>query len=212
MLRNLAIKSAKKNDIDIANSCITELFRILIFLLKGHDILGLPFRIKVKTNINAKNENGIYKNEKLKNKNKQTNEKITTISSLSSKNNEDTYTIIIITIKPKEKRLVNVIFSDLSIINNMATTAENIPIIKHILSEYISFSKDLLENEKKDEFYLMTDWYSKKLLLDSFKSLPKEFRHELFIIPILDFQNFLMHNYSYIKKGFDIYMKNIIHT
>ena len=58
----------------------------------------------------------------------------------------------------------------------------------------------------------MIDWYSKKLLLDSFKSLPKEFRHELFIIPILDFQNFLMHNYSYIKKGFDIYMKNIIHT
>ena len=28
LLRNLAIKSAKKNDIDIANSCITGLFRI----------------------------------------------------------------------------------------------------------------------------------------------------------------------------------------
>jgi len=31
LLRNLAIKSAKKNDIDIANSCITGLFKILIF-------------------------------------------------------------------------------------------------------------------------------------------------------------------------------------
>jgi hypothetical protein len=50
LLRNLAIKSAKKNDIDIANSCITGLFKILIFLLKGHDIFGLPFRIKINSN------------------------------------------------------------------------------------------------------------------------------------------------------------------
>ncbi|MGZ5510582.1 MAG: DUF2254 family protein, partial [Nitrososphaeraceae archaeon] len=63
LLRNLAIKSAKKNDIDIANSCITGLFRILIFLLKGQDIFGLPFRIKVKTNVNAKNENSKDKKE-----------------------------------------------------------------------------------------------------------------------------------------------------
>lgn len=211
LLRNLAIKSAKKSDIDIANSCITGLFRILIFLIKGRDIFGLPFRIKIKTNVNTNDENMIIdkRKEKLKKKINQANNNIIALSSPSS-NHNDKDKIIIITIKPKEKRLVNVIFSDLSIINNMATTAENIPIVKHILAEYISFSKELLENEKNDEFYLITDWYSKTLLSASIKSLSKEFQYELFIVPLVDFQNFIMDNYPYIRKGFDIYMKNII--
>ena len=211
LLRNLAIKSAKKSDIDIANSCITGLFRILIFLIKGRDIFGLPFRIKIKTNINTNDENKIIdkRKEKLKKKINQADNNIIALSSPSS-NHNDKDKIIIITIKPKEKRLVNVIFSDLSIINNMATTAENIPIVKHILAEYISFSKELLENEKNDEFYLITDWYSKTLLSASIKSLSREFQYELFVVPLVDFQNFIMDNYPYIKKGFDIYMKNII--
>ena len=215
LLRNLAIKSAKKNDIDIANSCITGLFRILIFLLKGHDKFGLPFKIKVNTNVNTRNENNADKKEKLKNKNNHVNDvndNITSLSSpLSSRKNYYTNTIII-TIKQTEKRLTSVIFSDLSIISNMSTTAENIPIIKHILAEYISFSKELLENEKNDEFYLITNWYSKTFLHTSFKSLPKEFQHELFINPLQDFRNFLLYNYPHIKKGFDIYMNNIMNT
>ena len=212
LLRNLAIKSAKKSDIDIANSCITGLFRILIFLIKGRDIFGLPFQIKIKTNVNTNDENIIKdkRKEKLKKKINQANNNIIALSSPSSSNHNDKDKIIIITIKPKEKRLVNVIFSELSIINNMATTAENIPIVKHILAEYISFSKELLENEKNDEFYLITDWYSKTLLSASIKSLSREFQYELFVVPLVDFQNFIMDNYPYIKKGFDIYMKNII--
>ena len=215
LLRNLAIKSAKKNDIDIANSCITGLFRILIFLLKGHDNFGLPFRIKVNTNVNTRNENNADKKEKLKNKNNHVNDvndNITSLSSPLSSRKNDFANTIIITIKPKEKRLTSVIFSDLSIISNMSTTAENIPIIKHILAEYISFSKELLENEKNDEFYLITNWYSKTFLHTSFKSLPKEFQHELFINPLQDFRNFLLYNYPHIKKGFDIYMNNIMNT
>ena len=211
LLRNLAIKSAKKNDIDIANSCITGLFRILIFLLKGQDIFGLPFRIKLNANGNTRNENSTYKKKKLKNKNNHVDDNVTTISPLYPSKNEYANTIII-TIKPKEKRLTNIIFTDLSTINNMSTTAENIPIIKHILAEYISFSKELLENEKNDEFYSITNWYSKTLLYASLKSLPKEFHNELFIIPLQDFQNFLLYNYPYIKNGFDIYMKNIMNT
>lgn len=104
MLRNLAIKSAKKNDIDIANSCITGLFKILIFLLKGHDIFGLPFRIK----INSNKENKTDTKEKLKNKNNNhinnnnNNNDKTAIIFSSSKKDINT---IIITIKPKEERL-----------------------------------------------------------------------------------------------------------
>ena len=211
LLRNLAIKSAKKNDIDISNSCISGLFRILIFLLKEEqDYFGLPFRIK----INSKNENKTDTKEKFNKKNNNyifDDDDKTAITFSSSKKDKDTNTIIMITIKPKEERLSNVILSDLSIINNMANTAENIPIIKHILSEYISFSKELLEKEKNDEFYLITNWYSKMLLSTSCKSLPKEFYHELFIVPLLDFQKNLLQNYSHIKNGFDIYMKEIFH-
>jgi hypothetical protein len=193
--------------ISISNSCITGLFKILIFLLKGHDIFGLPFRIK----INSNKENKTDTKEKLKNKNNNhinNNNDKTAITFSSSK--KDTNTIII-TIKPKEERLTNLILSDLSIINNMANTAENIPIIKHILSEYISFSKALLEKEKNDEFYLITNWYSKMLFSTSYKLLPKEFYHELFIVPLLNFQQDLLKNYPHIKNGFDIYMKDILH-
>ena len=208
LLRNLAIKSAKKNDIDIVNSCITGLFRIVIYLLKGKDIFGLPFRIK----INSKNEDKKFdkkKKLKIKNNNIPDDDNKTALSLSSSKNNEDTNTIII-TIKPKEKRLTNVILSDLAIINNMSNTAENIPIIKHILLEFISFSKELLENENDDKFYLITNWYSKLLLSTSYKSLSKQFYHEIFIVPLLDFQNYLLYNYPHIKNGFDIYMKDIL--
>jgi hypothetical protein len=206
LLRNLAIKSAKKNDIDISNSCITGLFRILIFLLEGKDIFGLPFRIK----INTKNEDKRDKKKKnLKNKNNNYDDK-SVMSFFSSKNNEEADTIII-TIKPKEERITNVILSDLSIINNMANTAENIPIMKHILLEYISFSKELLENEKNDEFYLITNWISKMLLSNSYKPISKEFSHELFIVPLLDFQKELLYNYPHIKSRFDIYMNDILY-
>jgi len=209
LLRNLAIKSAKKNDIDISNSCITGLFRILIFLLKGKDIFGLPFRIK----INTKNEDKRGKKKKnLKNKNNNhiNYDDKSVMSFSSSKNIEDANTIII-TIKPKEERITNVILSDLSMINNMANTAENIPIMKHILLEYISVSKELLEREKNDEFYLITNWYSKMLNSNSYKPISKEFSHELFIVPLLDFQKELQYKYPHIKSRFDIYMKDIMY-
>jgi hypothetical protein len=103
LLRNLAIKSAKKNDIDIVNYCITGLFRIVIYLLKGKDIFGLPFRIK----INSKNEDKKFdkkKKLKIKNNNIPYDDNKIVLSLSSSKNNEDTNTIII-TIKPKENVL-----------------------------------------------------------------------------------------------------------
>ena len=178
-------------------------------MLKGKDIFGLPFRIK----INTKNEDKRGKKKKnLKNKNNNhiNYDDKSVMSFSSSKNIEDANTIII-TIKPKEERITNVILSDLSMINNMANTAENIPIMKHILLEYISVSKELLEREKNDEFYLITNWYSKMLNSNSYKPISKEFSHELFIVPLLDFQKELQYKYPHIKSRFDIYMKDILY-
>ena len=57
-MRSLAIKSITQKDNDITNSCISGLFRILIYVLKRQEIFGLPFRIvSKKTIIDKKNNN-----------------------------------------------------------------------------------------------------------------------------------------------------------
>lgn len=47
LLRTISIKSASNNDIDVTNSCITGLFRILVYVL-NQDVFGIPFTIKIK--------------------------------------------------------------------------------------------------------------------------------------------------------------------
>ncbi len=116
---------------------------------------------------------------------------------------------IIITIKPKEKPLTDIIFSELSIINNSVTKQQNIPVMKHLIDEYISTSKTLLENDKKEKFYLLTNWFSQKLNY-SLGSFSKEFQNEVFVSPLLDFEKYLFQNYEYTKTSFGIYMRDII--
>ena len=99
--------------------------------------------------------------------------------------------------------------SELSIINNNAIKLQNIPVIKHLVSEYISTGKTLLEKHKKDEFYKITDWYSQKLN-SSLESFPKEFHNEVFVNPIVEFQKYISQNYDFATTSFGIYMKNII--
>ena len=97
--------------------------------------------------------------------------------------------------------------------NNIDT--ENINKCQNSLSSNSSInsrhSKTLLENDKKDKFYLFTNWYAQKLnySLDSFS---KEFQTEVFVDPLLDFQKYLSQNYEYTTTSFGIYMKNIIKT
>jgi Predicted membrane protein (DUF2254) len=186
LLRSLAIKSASNNDIDITNACITGLFKILVFILKNIDVFGIPFTIKIKTKVTKEKEAIEIGNDE-KNDNR----------------------IIKIIIKPKEKPLTDTIFSELSIINNNTIKEENIPIIKHLMNEYISTSKTLLEDNKKDKFDLVTNWYS-KLLNHSFHSLSKVHIDDFMLNPLADFQTYLSQNYEYATTSFNIYMKNMI--
>ena len=210
LLKSLAIKSITQKDSDITNSCISGLFRILIYVLKRQEIFGLPFRI-------------ITKKPRKKNKNEDFNDKINmttenyNIEDNNNKNNlirkklstttENTDNIIMI--KPKEKKLSNLILSELSIINSNIFKEENIPVIEHFMGEYFFSSKTLLENDKKNEFKSLTDWYS-KILSYSFKSLTKEFQNEVILIPLSDFRNYISGNYPSMKNSFDIYMQDII--
>lgn len=130
-----------------------------------------------------------------------------------NKNNDNDYDHtdykeVIITIEPKEESLTDTILSELSIINNIASKQQNIPIMKHIIIEYISVSKTLLENDKKEKFYLLTNWISQNLL-HSIVSFEKEFQNEVLTSPLLDFQNYISQKYEYAKDNFDIYMRII---
>ena len=138
LLRSLAIKSASNNDIDVTNACITGLFNVLAYIWKNIDVFGLPFTIKVKTRkkrkegddeeeyddnneknysnkrkkiLNDNNSSNIHDNENGKTTTTNTN----TPSSKFKENKNDDNKLIIITIKPKEEPLTEVIFSDLSI-------------------------------------------------------------------------------------------------
>ncbi len=201
MLRSLAIKSASNNDIDITNSCITGLFRLLLYNLKNQDVFGIPFIITVKDTVKNKK-----KKEKNIDKNSSSNN-----NHNNNINNDEHYENekIEITIKPKEKPITDIILSELSLINNYATIQKNIPIMRHLVSEYISSSKTLLENDKKDKFYLFTDWFSQNLNY-SLESCPKEFHNEVFSHPLTEFQKYLLEYYEYVITSFNIYMKNII--
>jgi len=201
LLRSLAIKSASTNDIDITNSCITGLFRVLLYNLKNQDVFGIPFIITVKDTVKnkKKKEKNIDKNSSNNNHDNKDN------------NNDENYENekIEITIKPKEKPITHIILSELSIIINYATKQKNIPIMRHLVGEYISSSKTLLENDKKNKFYLITDWFSQNLHY-SLESFPKEFHNEVFSHPLIEFQKYLLEYYEYVITSFNIYMKNII--
>ena len=203
LLSTLSIKTASNNDIDVTNACITGLFKILVYTLKNQDVFGLPFRIKVKDTIKKRKEE-----EKDKDNNNSSN-----INQNNKNDNaddgDDNYKKITITIKPKEKPITDILLSELSIINNSANKQQNIPIMKHLISEYISASKTLLENDKKEKFYLLTNWFSQKLNY-SLESFSKEFQNEVFVNPLLDFQEYLSQNYDFVTTSFSIYMKNII--
>lgn len=189
LLRSFAIKSASNNDIDLTNACITGLFTILVYIWKNKDIFGLPFTIKLVSDTKTGYDKSKVPSSKIN----------------DDKNAEDK----VIIIKPDEEPLSDVVLSELSVINTSATSKRDIPIIKHIISEYISTSKTLLENGKKEQFDLLTNWYSQKLIY-SLEPLSKEFQDEIFVTPLFGFQKYLAQNYDYAKTSFDIYMKDII--
>lgn len=210
LLRTISIKSASNNDIDVTNACITGLFRVLVYILKNQDVFGIPFTIKVKNPVKNRKKERKEKQGKANHKNNNRNSNNNNNNNKSNDNNDDyDYKKITITIKPKEKPITDILLSELSIINNSANKQQNIPIMKHLISEYISASKTLLENDKKEKFYLLTNWFSQKLNY-SLESFSKEFQNEVFVNPLLEFQEYLSQNYDFVTTSFSIYMKNII--
>ncbi|HKO65687.1 MAG TPA: DUF2254 family protein [Candidatus Nitrosocosmicus sp.] len=198
VLRSVAVKSAELGDTDVIKSCITGLFRILHYALIHKDIIGIPFTL---TTEDSKRKINKMKFQEIENNNIKENHIDT--------NNEPLQTSTLkAIINPKEILLDSVILVELSVIIDKILITRNVPIINHIVSEYIAQCNSLVRQDKHQEFRMLTDWCSGQLSLVS-KALPPHLSSS-FIEQLLIFKKDLEKGQPQFAKLFDIYMKNII--
>lgn len=180
VLRSLAVKSIDQFDTDVVNSCITGLFRVLNDVYKSNEKIGVAFDLS---------------NDGNRKKNNRGNKKTTIVTSRTT-----------ITVNPKESKLSDDSMTELSLIYKMAKSKRQENIIKHFAHEYISLSKDLLDNTKTVAFDRLTDWYNICILKASFK---KDLHDK--IVPILvEFKEELTKNYPFATDIFAIHMRDTL--
>lgn len=171
ILRSLAIKSVNQYDLDVVNSCITGLFRVLNDVFVSEEKIGIPFTFDLHTNDGSKKQ-GLGD--------------------------------ITIIINPKERKITEMIESELSVIYEMAQSRHQTNTIKHFADEYTSLGRILLDKNKVDEFKRLTEWYSNCILESSSE---KNFQDQ--IVPLFSaFKEELNKNYPFATDIFTIYMRN----
>lgn len=215
LLGEMALKSNNLRDYDVVNSVITGLFRILTYVYSSEEKLGLPFTVSSKdmpakkirkirsitrkpkdhNNTTTDNESGYREEEYGKEENYQNKKK---------KQNER-----IIIINPRELKIQDVILTTLTNISNGIINLTNTSSNEFICKQYISTSNYLLENNKVNEFHLITEWYSNRLLL-----VRREFSDSILLLPILNllskFKKDISFNYPFASKTFSVFMDDFL--
>jgi Predicted membrane protein (DUF2254) len=206
VLRSVAVKSADLGDTDVIKSCITGLFRILHHALIHKEIIGIPFTI---TTEETKRKIGkIAFREKQSNNTEKTDNKYKVYKSKQKRLQSETTLKAII--KPKEILLDNIILVELSTIIDKILTARNVPLIHHLVNEYIAQCKNLIREDKYEEFRVLTDWCSSQLSL-ALKDFPLHLSTS-FIDLLLSFKKDLEDTQPPFAKLFNTYMKDIVYT
>ena len=198
VLRSVAVKSAELGDTDVIKSCITGLFRVLHYALIHKEIIGIPFTLTTEDSKRTVNK---IKFQEMENNNGEENYIHTNNESLQ------TSTLKAI-INPKEILLDTIILVELSTMMDKILTTRNVPLVYHIVSEYIAQCKNLVRQDKHEEFRVLTDWCSGQLSL-VLKTLPPHLTSS-FIKQLLNFKKDLENDQPRFAKLFDIYMKDII--
>lgn len=181
----MAVKSEAIGDTDIVNLSITGLFKILHYALSNEEKFGVPFQVHPDGDAN--------------------------IGGKASSRKGSGITCGTIIINANEKSLVNTIMDELSIITNIAADEKHLPIITHILCEYISLCHAILEFEphrSSEEFAKITDWFSKQLSY-AYTKFPTHLKEQI-ITPIIKFREYLAVKSPQSIRTFLIYMKDII--
>lgn len=209
LLGEMAVKSNNLRDYDVVNSVIMGLFRILIYTYSNEEKLGLPFTVssegmhsrkirKINLNKKTKNKDAVDENNKSKKEEKEEE------NVKQKKENER-----IIIINPREVQIQDVIIHTLTTISSMIVNQKNTSSNEHICKQYIATSKYLLEINKVNEFQILTEWYSKRLIL-----IKQEFSDSLVLLPILNLllqlKEDLNFSYPYAVKTFSVFMDEIL--
>ena len=201
ILRSVAIKSAGLGDTDVIKSCITGLFRILHYAFLNKEIIGMPFTITTEESKKKVNEIKVRINHNGGNKN---------TSNKDNKNNKQQKQLLTLEaiINPKEVLLDNAILIELSLIIDKILSTRHFPIMHHIVSGYISLSKNLIAENKHDEFDMLTDWCLSQVSL-AVKSSPLHLCIS-FIDLLLRFKMDIDQRHPLFADSFYIHMKDII--
>lgn len=223
LLQSIAIKASYSRDIDVAISCISGLFKVMLHSLKTGEKMGIPFTIfrgnkkkliisdsyKQNKKLKVTKDNAIGKS--LDN----TKEKIQGIDvpfkeSHNKTVNQNGGNSLSLIINPKEIALVDVIMSELSLINSSCCSNDKAHIINHIITEYKELSKYLLESNKIDEFIKITKWISSQIenVVEIFYP---ELRNVFIVKPLDDFKEKLSEiNNAYAYKYYISHIDPII--
>ncbi|MGB9167952.1 MAG: DUF2254 family protein, partial [Nitrososphaeraceae archaeon] len=164
LLGEMAVKSNNLRDYDVVNSVIIGLFQILIYTYSNEEKLGLPFTISSeamhvkkirKINLDKKTKNNDATEENNESKKEEQEED-------NEKHKKQKQRIIII--NPREVRIHDVIIHTLTTISSMIVNQKNTSSNECICKQYISTTKYLLEINKVNEYQILTEWYSNRLL------------------------------------------------
>jgi len=171
LIQSIAVKASNSRDIDVVRSCISGLFDILRFVLDNGDPMGRPF-ILYKLDRKGKGPK-FYKDRQkkslesktgdIKKENDEKNyifhpEDEKGLSSLNTqRTSTDPFSLII---DSKEKSLIDLILSELSVINSTSKTDDKIHIFNGLIVEYTRLGIYLVRSDQIDEFIMFTEWIS----------------------------------------------------
>lgn len=216
LLGEMGLKSNYLRDYDVVNSLIGGLFRILTFTYSNEEKLGLPFTLSMKDMkvkkirkinlIRKSKENYIPLDDRNK-ESKDLEYQWVQEDKAEDKNEKEVKRVIIL--NPRELKIQDVILNTLTNLSNAIIKQTNTSSNEYLCKQYISTSNFLLENNRVNEFHVLTQWYSNRLLL-----IKNEFSDSILLLPIINllskFKEDLNTNYSFANKTFSVFMENIL--
>lgn len=185
IVQSLAVKSSNQSDTDIVGSCITGLFRILRHILRSSELLGIPFTLKDKSEV-----------------------EVQSLTANNPTNPTDSHFTTLVVINPKETKLSDSILFKLSLILENSASNNQITVMKYFINEYIALSRFLLEVNRLDEFSRITNWCAEQLEI-YIKPFQKQFQGQM-IVDLIHFKKELIMTYPKMADIYENDMKVIL--
>jgi len=220
LLEQISLKSNKLGDYDVVNSLIMGLYRILIFVYFNEPKLGLPFTLSDKNNKSqkvrkislGKKGSDIYHNTRVENKEKKSREFMDDrMGENEEKLDDKDQNNRIIIINPKELKIQDVILDVFTNLIDAICKQANYPSNELFGKQYVSTCNHLLENNKIDEFEVLTKWYSHNIMKQR-----KEYPESTLIMPTIEilseFKQSINKHFPLASTKYSVLMDKVINS